>query len=284
VGELRNESPAERAGIAPGWMIMNTSLNATPAGARFSASILPLDEAGIRAADTTGFPPAVLSQNQLDEFARTRAVQFEFALRRLSAREVFEERRLGDITYVRFDGFDGAGGAAKALEAIDRAGPAGLIIDLRYNRGGRGLEMSQVLAKLLGSGVVVGHQASRTGDKIPVKSLGLGSPYEGPAVLLIGPATASAAEITAAAVQDHERGKLIGRRTNGSVVSASKFDLPDGGRIMIPVQDFRRLDSRRIEGFGVEPDIWMLPSLDDVRQGRDPLLERALVEMTRKKL
>ena len=48
---------------------------------------------------------------------------------------------------------------------------------------------------------------------------------------------------------------------------------------MIPVNDFLRLDESRIEGEGVAPDIWMLPTLEDVRQGRDPLLDRALADL-----
>jgi len=105
--------------------------------------------------------------------------------------------------------------------------------------------------------------------------------YQGPLVVLIGPGSASAAEITAAAVQDHKRGKLIGRTTNGAVVPGQWFDLPDGGKMMIPVSDFVRSNGRRIEGFGVEPDIWVLPTLDDVRAGRDPVLERAVQELSR---
>lgn len=276
VGELTKDSPAERAGVSPGWIVLSTTLNATQAGARFSASLLPLDEAGMRAADSTGLPPAVKTLAELGEFAKTRAVQFDFSLRKRPTRSAFEERAYGDIIYVRFDGFDAAGDASKALAAMDRARSAGLIVDLRFNRGGRGLELLRFLGSLHGHGVVAGHQISRSGDKSPVTSVRLGGHYEGPVILLVGPATSSAAEIAAAAVQDHERGTLIGRRTNGSVVSGSKFDLPDGGKIMIPVKDFIRVDGRRIEGIGVEPDIWMLPTLEDVRQGRDPLLEKAL--------
>jgi carboxyl-terminal processing protease len=99
--------------------------------------------------------------------------------------------------------------------------------------------------------------------------------------VLIGPYTASAAEITAAAVQDHKRGKIIGRTTAGAVVPGQYFDLPDGGKMMIPVSDFVRSNGKRIESNGVEPDIWVLPSLEEVRAGRDPALERAVQELSR---
>jgi hypothetical protein len=79
--------------------------------------------------------------------------------------------------------------------------------------------------------------------------------------------------------QHEGRGTLIGRPTNGSVIPAEMFGLPDGGKMMIPVSDFVRSDGRRIEGAGVQPDIWVLPTLEDVRAGRDAALERALREL-----
>jgi carboxyl-terminal processing protease len=67
--------------------------------------------------------------------------------------------------------------------------------------------------------------------------------------------------------------------TNGSVLSSGSFPLPDGGVAIIPMRDFVRAGDRRIEGIGVEVDVFVLPTIDDVRAGRDPVLERALVEL-----
>ncbi|HEV8443776.1 MAG TPA: S41 family peptidase, partial [Steroidobacteraceae bacterium] len=106
----------------------------------------------------------------------------------------------------------------------------------------------------------------------------------GPLVVLIGPQSASAAEITAAAVLDNHRGLLVGRMTNGSVMESNYFPLPDGGTAQIPVNDFVRGHDRRIDSVGVSPDIWILPTLDDVRAGRDPALARALKEINGKEL
>jgi C-terminal processing protease CtpA/Prc len=67
--------------------------------------------------------------------------------------------------------------------------------------------------------------------------------------------------------------------TNGSVLMSGDFPLPDGGIAIIPVEDFVRGGDVRIEGVGVEPDVYVLPTLEQVRAGRDPVLERALVEL-----
>ena len=69
--------------------------------------------------------------------------------------------------------------------------------------------------------------------------------------------------------------------SNGSTLTSQEFPLPDGGIVQVPVMDFVRGGGRRIEGAGVEPDIWILPTLEDVRAGRDPVLERALEEISR---
>jgi carboxyl-terminal processing protease len=100
--------------------------------------------------------------------------------------------------------------------------------------------------------------------------------YEGPLALLIGPRSGSASEMLAAAVQDHRRGKLIGRMTNGSLLSAEYFPLPDGGQVMVPTKTYLSPNRRRLAGVGVTPDIRVLPTLEEIRAGRDPTLERAV--------
>jgi carboxyl-terminal processing protease len=87
------------------------------------------------------------------------------------------------------------------------------------------------------------------------------------------------AAATAAAVQGRKRGRSIGQMKNRSVVSGQMFDLPEGGKMMIPTQDFMRPDGRRIENAGVQPDFWILPTLEDVRAGRDPALDQAMLAL-----
>ena len=98
-------------------------------------------------------------------------------------------------------------------------------------------------------------------------------------IVLIGPRSTSAAEIVADAVKVNHRGLLIGRITNGSVLNSGSFPLPDGGSVTIPVCDFMGPDKKRIEGVGVEPDIEIIPTLNDIRAGHDLVLERAEREL-----
>jgi C-terminal processing protease CtpA/Prc len=271
VDDVVRGSPAERAGIAPGWIVLNDSTDAIDA--RFKGEFLALDPDASREMERTG---------QLAESVRLAAqtVMVEFEFEEFPTTEGLRTQVLSnEITYLRFDVFETMNVVEKTLGAIDDAGPAGIVVDLRHNPGGSLLHLQRVAGALLGDDVLLGTRRAANQAE-PMKSWRFTKPYRGPVVVLIGPSTGSGAEILAAAVQDQRRGKLIGRPTNGSVIPAELFDLPDGGKMMIPVSDFVRSDERRIEGIGVLPDIWVLPTLEDVRAGRDVALERALRELS----
>ena len=151
-------------------------------------------------------------------------------------------------------------------------------IDLRWNGGGLADQMKRIAAALMGAGVLVGSIVERSGQS-EMRSSTYTKRYTGPLVVLVGPLSGSASEILAAAVQDQKRGRLVGRMTNGSVLQSQQFALPDSGYVQVPISNYFRNDGQRIEGVGVEPDVWILPTLDDVRAKRDPVLDRALQEL-----
>jgi carboxyl-terminal processing protease len=280
VAEVVRGSPADRAGVTPGWVVGNPNMAMDDSGVHFKATFFTTTQAMTREVEHTGLPIVTTDQQALDELIAKHTVELAFDPEPLAPRTEFETRTLdAGITYLRFDHFNDMKLIGRVLDAIDAAGPAGLVLDLRRNPGGLVLHTARIAGRLLGGRVELGKTRS-SGSYFSEKSLLLGNDfYHGPLVVLIGPSSSSAAEIIAAAVQDHRRGTLIGRTTNGSVVSASKFTLPDGGTMAIPVRDFVRAGDRRIEGAGVEPDIWILPTLEDVRAGRDPVLERAIAKL-----
>jgi carboxyl-terminal processing protease len=100
--------------------------------------------------------------------------------------------------------------------------------------------------------------------------------YRGKVVVLIDGATGSAAEIFAAVLQDHGRATLVGRRTAGAVLASWFYGLPDGGELQLSREDYMAPKGRRIEGKGIEPDVAVPRTLEDVRTGRDRDLEAAL--------
>lgn len=281
VADVESGSPGERAGVTPGWVLVKHDVEVTAEGAHFFGEFLVLDAESSREVERTGLVPyqSAIAQEQPEAAVGGHTLKLDFELESLPAVPEFETRRLpGDVTYVRFDNFDSLDLVEQALEAIDSASAGGLVVDLRRNPGGRLMHLQRLAGALLGDDTVLGTQRVAKSNST-LYTWRSGGHYPGPLALLIGPSTASAAEITAAAVQDHKRGILIGRTSNGAVVPGEVFNLPDGGLMMVPVSDFVRGDGRRIEGAGVKPDIWVLPSLEDVRAGRDPVLERALREL-----
>jgi carboxyl-terminal processing protease len=286
VGDVETNSPAERAGIAPGYSIQNLSIDATTTGGVLKAEFdrqLPDEVRSIEHDFRWTLPlnknVAPTPEAQSKALLAERRFTLDFEYQAMPVRPAFASRALANgVTYVRFDNFEDKALIDRVLAVIDKAPPNGLIVDLRHNTGGLSTETHRVLNRLLGHDAYIGthrhgwwFQNLRTDKEGPV--------YTGPLVLLIGPQSASAAEITAAAVLDNKRGLLIGRMTNGSVMESNYFPLPDGGQVQVPVNDYVRGGDVRIDGVGIAPDIWILPTLEDVRAGRDPVLDRALKEI-----
>ena len=98
---------------------------------------------------------------------------------------------------------------------------------------------------------------------------------KGPLVVLIGPASASAAEVTAAALRNHRRALLVGGESAGAVLLSQAYPLPDGGKVTVAIADVLTPDGRRLEGVGVSPDLPVAQTLAAVRADRDLPLEAA---------
>lgn len=268
VTEVRPDSPAQEAGIRPGWAVVRFDASQGDArnAAQFSGEFLPLDPMDALAWERG---------NLRDPPDSRMVLRIQFAHRPLPRRPPIERRRIGDdVHYVRFDDFGDDEFMKPVYQSLREAGPHGLIIDLRWNRGGE-LQQARKLAGALLGDVVMGIQQDAHGSQT-LRTLHAGQRYQGPLAVLIGPGSSSASEILAAAIKDHRRGKLVGRITNGSLLDSDVFPLPDGGFVTVPTRDFRSVANRRLDGVGVTPDVRILPTLEDVRAGRDPTLDRAV--------
>lgn len=79
--------------------------------------------------------------------------------------------------------------------------------------------------------------------------------FEGPVIALTSGRSISAAEIAADTLQAIGRAKIIGEKTPGVVLSSKIFDIPGGFHLRVPIADYYSIKNRRLEGFGVTPDI-----------------------------
>lgn len=140
----------------------------------------------------------------------------------------------------------------KALQSGLEANVKGIILDLRGNPGGR-LDVSIDIASFfIEDGVIVSESGHRnlehkaTGDVI-VPDL--------PIAVLVDGGSASAAEIVAGAIQDHQRGVLIGEQTFGKGSVQTLFTLSDGGLLRVTTARWYTPNGRLIDGAGLTPDI-----------------------------
>lgn len=169
----------------------------------------------------------------------------------------------------------------EALDAFAAARVYGWILDLRYNGGGWARTMCRIAGLFLPEGSQLTTQPLPDGTERRQFSLGPPFPEQQPLVVLIGPTSVSAAEIVAESLRGHGRAVLVGARTAGCVNGGRHFALLDGSGVRIAEFEFlvgpRQI---RLESSGVEPDIAVDLSRDDLLAGRDPQLaaaERALL-------
>jgi carboxyl-terminal processing protease len=142
----------------------------------------------------------------------------------------------------------------EALTDARQQGAKGLIIDVRGNPGGLKDQAVAVTSMFLKSGdVFIEQDAQGIQTKDPVKPGGEWTDI--PLCLLIDQGTASSAEIFAGAIQDHERGKLIGMRTFGTGTVLQPYHLSDGSAVLLAVAEWLTPKGRHIWHEGITPDI-----------------------------
>lgn len=259
VNEVLGGSPAEAAGIRPGWIVV--AREGRPLG----------EEIDFR---PTSGQAAVWEF--LDE--RDRMVRVAPPASELTTAPRREERVLaGGIPWLRFDEFDGPARRWLSERLKERSGAPAVVIDLRRNSGGETLSLGIAIGEFFRQPVDCGVFVNRAGAASVKSSWQWGSArYGGRVVVLVDRATASAAEIFAAVLQDHGRATIIGRPTAGAVLASWFHELPDGGQLQLSREDYHAPKGRRLEGGGVKPDVHVVRTLADVRSGRDRDIEAAL--------
>lgn len=146
-----------------------------------------------------------------------------------------------------------------ALEEINAAAEeeaiTGILLDLRNNPGGYLAEALRVNSQFLPRGQVILHERDAKGDLRTYESVGNGLARELPMVVLINEGTASAGEITAGALQENDRARLIGEATLGTGTVLQPFTLSDGSVLRLGVTNWLTPDQNLIKGQGVKPDV-----------------------------
>ena len=162
-----------------------------------------------------------------------------------------------------------------ALQDLQRVDMLALILDLRGNPGGSVESAQEIASHFLAKGLFM-YEIDKEGNTKdwPIKDGGLAT-EDLPMVVLVNEFTGSAAEAVAGALQDAERAQILGTRTFGKG-SASRFEeLSDGSAMYIPVSHWYTPSGKRIQGTGIEPDIEVALTAEDIFLGRDSQLAEA---------
>jgi carboxyl-terminal processing protease len=260
VYEVLPGSPAEAAGVQPGWIVLARD------GEVLGESIrLPLLRGG-----------EVVHWEFLDSHDQPMALALTACRVSVARREV---RVLpAGFVYLRFDEFDWATMRWFSRQLKRHRDAPGVVVDLRQNAGGILLALDFTIGEFFDRGFVYAVSIDRSGHRRNLKTLTLGSAhYRGRLAVLVDHLSASAAEIFAATMQEQHRGIVVGHKTAGDVLSARLRSLAGGGMLEYSDRDLRTAQGRRLEGNGVIPDV-EAPKADlgDLRAARDPDLAAAL--------
>ena len=154
-----------------------------------------------------------------------------------------------NIGYIRIGSF----GATTYKEFMERlkqlrdAGMTSLILDLQENGGGYLKAAVDIANEFLQRGDLIVYTEGLKVPRTDYKADGNGAFLKGKIVVLVDGYTASAAEIVTGAIQDQDRGIVVGRRTFGKGLVQRPVDLPDGSMIRLTIAHYYTPSGRCIQ-------------------------------------
>lgn len=136
---------------------------------------------------------------------------------------------------------------AKALEGLRQQGMQDLILDLQGNGGGYLNAAIDLANEFLEQKELIVYTEGRASRRAEFTAKGNGAFREGRLVVLVDEYSASASEIVTGAIQDWDRGVVVGRRTFGKGLVQRPIDLPDGSMIRLTVARYYTPSGRCIQ-------------------------------------
>lgn len=153
------------------------------------------------------------------------------------------------VGYIKLDRFaqDSDKEFKTAMEKLQAQGMRSLILDLRSNSGGYLNTAIDMVDEFLKADQLIVYTEGLHSKRQEWRSTDKGMYTEGNLVVLIDEGSASASEILSGAVQDHDRGVLIGRRSFGKGLVQRPFNLPDGAAIRLTTARYHTPTGRCIQ-------------------------------------
>ncbi len=255
----------------------------------------PAEKAGIQSGDQliaidhvsmTGVDPEVVRQKVLgpagsaihltvERKGEATALEFDITRAKITVSSASGKMLPDGIGYIQITTFgeNTTKELTSALKTVMAQNPKGLILDLRDNGGGYLQTAVEVVSQFQGTGTVLYEQyGDGTKKPYPVNPGGMATKI--PMVVLINEGTASASEITAGALQDYGRAKLVGVVSygKGSVQNWVPIDNNEGA-VRITIARWLTPKGRQIDKKGLTPDVYVQRTAEDRQAGRDPQLD-----------
>lgn len=154
-----------------------------------------------------------------------------------------------DVGYIRLSRFGVTSGDEfkKAEQELRGQGMKHLILDLTDNGGGILQVANEIADEFLGEGKLIVYTEGKNQPRFTMNATGSDELKGGKLVILVNGASASASEILAGAVQDWDRGVIVGRRTFGKGLVQRQLPLPDGTMIRLTVAKYYTPTGRSIQ-------------------------------------
>ena len=151
----------------------------------------------------------------------------------------------------------------RALAAMRQQGMRSLLLDMRGNPGGLLEEAVNVSDLFLQDGVVVTTAGNRREGRDEREAHPQGTEPNYPVAVLIDGGSASASEIVAGALKNHNRALIIGSTSFGKGSVQTIRNLPDGGALKITIAQYLTPGDVSIQGVGIAPDLELSPMTAD---------------------
>ena len=149
--------------------------------------------------------------------------------------------RIGSFGATTYDEF------MESMQKLKAQGMKDLVLDLQENGGGYLQAAADLAGEFLEAGDLIVYTEGRVTNRRDYKAPKRGSFRDGRIVVLVDQYTASAAEIVTGAIQDQDRGMVVGRRTFGKGLVQRPIDLPDGSMIRLTIAHYYTPSGRCIQ-------------------------------------
>ena len=186
------------------------------------------------------------------------------------------EMKADKVGYIQVAGFEEVTlkQFEEALDDLNKQGMKGLVIDLRSNPGGNLSTVCDMVDLILSEGTIVSiEDKNGNGEVYKAKK---NDKLNVPLVVMINGYSASASEIFAGAVKDHELGTLVGTTTYGKGIVQNIYSLGDGTSLKITSSEYFTPNGTNIHGVGIKPDVEIEYEYDENNPEKDNQLEKAI--------